>query len=212
MKGRYPKLRTLVVLLVATLCNLAASEHRTLAQSNSRSVPTSLERRAEQLNRQGAEYERDSLNAELKGGSEKPRDQRRLKVVATEIQQDFEGLQAGYNRIVLTMASKKDPHDDAVLTAVAAIGKCSARLKTNLGLPRPDDKAKREVGTDTTSEKMEPLLMLRKYVYSFVTNPLFESMGVLDVRQAKKAGQDLERIIELSESIRKEEDKLKKAH
>jgi hypothetical protein len=58
---------------------------------------------------------------------------------------------------------------------------------------------------------MEPLLMLRRYVYSFVTNPLFESKGVLDVRQAKKAGQDLDMIIELSESIKKESDKLKKA-
>jgi hypothetical protein len=212
MKGRYPKLRSLAVLPVVALCILAASEDRTLAQSNSRSIPTSIERREDQLNRQGKEYERDSLNAELNGRLDKPRDQKRTKLVAAEIQHDFEGLQSGYNRIVLTMASKKDPNDDAVLTAVAEIGKCSARLKDNLALPRLDDKEKKEFLIETASEKMEPLLMLRRYVYSFVTNPLFESKGVLDVRQAKKAGQDLQMIIELSESIRKEGDKLKRAH
>jgi hypothetical protein len=213
MKGHYPKLRTLVVLLAAMLCMLAAaSEERTFAQSNSRSIPTSIERREDQLNRQSKEYERDSLNAELNGRLDKPRDQKRNKVVAAEIQHDFEGLQSGYNRIVLTMASKKDSNDDAVLTAVAEIGKFSARLKDNLALPRPDDKEKKEFLIEIASEKMEPLLMLRRYVYSFVTNPLFESKGALDVRQAKKAGQDLQMIIELSESIRKESDKLKKAH
>jgi hypothetical protein len=212
MKRFYAELGIPVVLLAAALCILMASECPTLAQSNSRSIPTSIERREDQLNRQSKEYERDSLNAELNGRLDKPSDQKRTNVVAAEIQHDFEGLQAGYNRIVLTMASKKDSHDDAVLGAVAEIEKCSARLKNNLALPRLDDKAKREVASDATSEKMEPILMLRKYVYSFVTNPLFESKGVLDVRQAKKARQDLEMIIELSESIRKEGDKLKKAH
>lgn len=211
MNWRCAKLKTFAVVLVGALCIVAASESSTLAQAG-REVPSSLERRVDQMNRQGVEYERDSLNAELKAGSHKPRDQKRDKMVAAEIQEDFEGLQAGYNRIVLTMASKKDANDDAVLVAVADIGKRSARLKNNLALPRPDDKEKKEVRSGAASEQMEPILMLRKYVYSFVTNPLFETKGGLDVRQAKKAGQDLDMIIELSASIRKESDKLKKAH
>jgi hypothetical protein len=211
MKGSYAKLKTFAIALVAVLCIVAASESSTLAQAG-REIPSSLERRVDQLNRQGVEYERDSLNAELKGGSHGPRDQKRNKMVAAEIQEDFEGLQAGYNRIVLTMASKKEPADDAVMNAVAEIRKCSTRLKTNLALPALDDKEQKEARSDAASDKMEPILMLRKYVYSFVTNPLFESKGVLDLRQAKKAGQDLDMIIKLSESIKKEGDKPKNTH
>jgi hypothetical protein len=210
MKG-YIKLKTFAIALVAVLCIVAASESSTLAQAG-REIPSSLERRVDQLNRQGVEYERDSLNAELKAGSHRPRDQKRNKMVAAEIQEDFEGLQAGYNRIVLTMASKKEPADDAVMNSVAEIRKCSTRLKTNLALPALDDKEKKEARSDAASDKMEAILMLRKYVYSFVTNPLFESKGVLDLRQAKKAGQDLDMIIKLSESIKKEGDKLKNTH
>jgi hypothetical protein len=53
-------------------------------------------------------------------------------------------------------------------------------------------------------------MTLRKHIYDFVTNPLFESQGVLDLEQGRKASRDLDRIIELSESITKSGDKLKK--
>jgi NADP-dependent 3-hydroxy acid dehydrogenase YdfG len=53
-------------------------------------------------------------------------------------------------------------------------------------------------------------MTLRKHIYDFVTNPLFESLGVVDLEQGIKAGRDLDRIIELSESITKSEDKPKK--
>jgi hypothetical protein len=53
-------------------------------------------------------------------------------------------------------------------------------------------------------------MTLRKHIYDFVTNPLFESPGVLDLEQGRKASRDLDRIIELSESITKSVDTLKK--
>ena len=54
-------------------------------------------------------------------------------------------------------------------------------------------------------------MILRQHIYDFITNPLFESPNVLDVEQSRKAGRDLDRIIELSESITKSEEKLKQA-
>jgi hypothetical protein len=57
---------------------------------------------------------------------------------------------------------------------------------------------------EANNEQIEESLMtLRKHIYKFVTNPLFESQGVLDLEQGRKAVRDLDRIIELSESIRK---------
>jgi hypothetical protein len=49
----------------------------------------------------------------------------------------------------------------------------------------------------------ESLLKLRKHIYSFVTNPLFEAAPALDVKQADRAGRDLDSILELSEAIRR---------
>src|SRR2546428_4033162 len=113
MKRLFVGLKTAGAVLGATLC-ITASEDQAFAQAG-RSIPTPVERREEQMTRQSTDYERDSLDRDLKGRSDKPGDHRRNKVVANQIEQDFEGLQAGYNQIVLAMASKKDTNDDSVL-------------------------------------------------------------------------------------------------
>ncbi|MGI9167507.1 MAG: hypothetical protein ACR2G5_14215 [Pyrinomonadaceae bacterium] len=118
------------------------------------------------------------------------------------------------NQIVLAMASKEALNYDPVLAAVAQIKKCSSRLKGSLALPQPNNDQDKKVSDDVDAHSREQLegslLTLRKHIYSFVTNPIFESPAVLDVVQAKKAGDDLESIVELSESIGKSGEKLLK--
>jgi hypothetical protein len=177
---------------------------------------TAVERRMETLNRQGVQYERDRLSRDGKGAPEAPDKRRRAQDVAGQVRRDFEGLQAGYNKIVLATASGERPDSDTILDSVAEVRKCAARLKHNLALPRAQ-----EDGGDGGNEKEnhaaerraavsagaagteEPLRLLRKHIYSFVTNPLFEAPSVLDVEKAEKAGRDLDIIIELSEAIGK---------
>jgi hypothetical protein len=210
MKGLYAGGRTIAVLGGAALCLLNATEGPAFAQRGS-ARPTAAERRVEQMRRQGEQYERDQLSRDLKRGADDPDERRRAQAVAAQIRQDFEGLQAGYNRIVLDMASPEGPHQDLILDAVAKIKKCSSRLKDNLALPQPKEEEDRAVRSEVRPEQMkESLLRLQKYIYSFVTNPLFEAPAVLDVEQAKKASRDLDKIIELSEGIRKSGDRLKK--
>ncbi len=112
------------------------------------------------------------------------------------------------------MASKKALNYDSVLAAVVEIKKCSSRLKGNLALPQAKNDQDKKISNDVDASSREQLegtlLTLRKHIYSFVTNPLFEAPTVLDVVQAKKAGDDLESIIELSESIGKSGEKLMK--
>ena len=108
------------------------------------------------------------------------------------------------------MADKEglDRQHDSIFRAVAEIKKYSTRLKTNLALPKPQQqKARVEIKNNQIEES---LMTLRKHIYDFVTNPLFESPGVLDLEQGRKASGDLDRILELSESITKGGDKLKK--
>lgn len=157
-------------------------------------------RRTDTLNRQGEQYERDKLGRESEGPAVAPADRRRAQDVAEQVKRDFEGLQAAYNRIVLAMRPEGSHDLDAILDSVGEVKKCAARLRTNLALPKAKDEEARAPGAAPTEEA---LLLLRKHIYSFVTNPLFEAAPVLNVEQAGKAGHDLDRILELSESIRK---------
>lgn len=165
-----------------------------------RSVPTNVERRVDQLNRQSEEAERDNLATDLK----RPSDKRKPKATASEIQRDFKGLQAGYNQIVLLMAAKGALNYDLVMVAIVDIKKCALHLKDSLALPEPDREKTGESSDGANAEQMEgSLVALRKHIYSFVTNPTFESAAVLNVAEAAKARRDLERIIELSDTIKK---------
>lgn len=215
MKEIYAEAKTGAVAIAAAVSSgaalwfLMATAGVAFAQGGDRR-PTPVERRAEVLNRQGGEYELEKASRELKGRPEKPADRRRAQEVAGQIKHDFEGLQESHNQIVLFMADKGglNRQHDSIFRAVAEIKKYSARLKTNLALPKPQQEKTR---VEVNNEQIEESLMtLRKRIYDFVTNPLFESLGVLDLEQGRKAGRDLDRIIELSESITKSGDNLEK--
>jgi hypothetical protein len=215
MKEIYAKAKTVAVSIAAAVSCVAAlmaTADTAIAQGgNSRGTPpTSVERRQDLSNRQATDYEIEKASRDLKGRPEKPADRRRAQEIAEQIKHDFEGLQQSHNQIVLFMADKEglNRQHDSVFRAVAEIKKYSTRLKTNLALPKPQqEKTRVEVNNAPVEES---LMTLRKHIYDFVTNPLFESPGVLDLEQGRKAGSDLDRIIELSESITKSGDKLKK--
>lgn len=209
MKDLYALRKTAVALIGAALCLVTVMGNPAFAQSGSR--PSPIDRRIEQLNRQSEQYERDKLGRDIKGGAKNPNDRKRAQAVAAQVKQDFEHLQTGYNQIVLAMASKEGFNYDSISGAVAEIKKCSARLKDNLSLPQPKDGKEQEAGSEAVTGQIETTLMtLRKHLYSFLTNPQFESPAVLDVEQAGKASRDLDKIIELSKSLGKSGDKLKK--
>jgi hypothetical protein len=208
MKEFHTGVKTLVVLVFAALCFIAVSENSASAQSGR--APTSIQRRVDELNRQGEQYEREQLDADLKGRSDKPSDRKRAQAVVASVEQDFKELQAGYNQIVLAMAAKEGFNYESISDAISEIAKCSIRLKQNLKLPRPNEGQEKMVQLEAGSERIEDrLLTLRKHIYSFVTNPLFESQGVLNVEQAKTASQDLDKIIELSKNLKSNGDRLR---
>lgn len=186
---------------------MTAAADSVVAQGGDR--PTPVQRRTEVLNRQSEEYDRQKSSRDLKGRTGTSADRRRGQEIANEVKHDFKGLQESYNQIVLFMADKDGLKRslNSIFGEVAEIKKFSARLKTNLALPKPQQDTAR---VDANNEPVEELLMtLRRHIYNFVTNPLFESMGALDVEQGKKAGGDLDRIIKLSETITKSRNKPK---
>ncbi len=208
MKEKHSK--TVAILAVAgwsslVLCCFTAGAGATFAQGG-RTTP--LERRTEVLNRQGVEKDLEKSSRELKGAPERPEERKRALQVAAQVKHDFEGLQENYNLIVLAMAGKDlSLNLDSVVRAVADIRKYATRLKSNLALPKPQPENER---VEIHTQQMEELLTtLRQHIFDFVTNPLFESHGVLDVEQGRKAGRDLDRIIELSDSIKKSDERIR---
>lgn len=186
----------------ALFCVLVASEITAFGQRS----PSSIQRRVDQLNRQGEQFERDNLGREVKG--DKTDRSRSQALIA--VKKDLESLQADYNQIVLAIAANKSADDAQILLTVAQINECSLRLKHSLAFPQPtDDRRKAPATVEGARQTESPLMTLRKHIYSFVMNPLFETPAVLDLEQAKNATRDLDKIIELSESISKTHSKKK---
>jgi hypothetical protein len=202
VKDFYARGISITALICAGSFLLTASPGPSLAQRGSPGA-TAAGRRTETLNRQGEQHERDKLSREGTVPENAPGGHRRAQDLAEQVKRDFEGLQAAYNRIVLAMAPGERPDFDSILDSVNEVKRCAARLKANLALPRvgiEQDKARSEAAA---AQMEESLRMLRKHIYSFVTNPLFEATPAFDAEQAGKAGRDLDIILELSEGIRR---------
>ena len=193
---------SITALICAASFLLTVLPEPSLAQRGSPGA-TAAGRRTDTLNRQGEQYERDKLNRADSVSENAPGSHRRAQDLAEQVKHDFEGLQAAYNRIVLAMASEERPDFDSILASVNEVKKCAARLKANLSLPQAghgEGKAQSDVGIPLLEESLR---RLRKHIYSFITNPLFEATPVFNVEQAGKAGRDLDMILELSEGIRR---------
>lgn len=198
-----PQARPAALLFSALVCLATVTADAVYAQ-RAGSRPTTVERRIEQANRQSEEYERDSLSRELKEGDPKPGDRKRSQPTVVQVKHDFDNLQARYNQIVLAMTSRQDLNQDSIRSAVAEINRCATRLKVNLALPRPKTAEDQQAKSDAVvMQTQEHLLMLTKRIYSFVTNPLFETSAALNVKHVGNARRDLDEIIELSERIGK---------
>ena len=201
MKSLNELCKTVVVAGSLIVCFIVIAQVPSAAQSTNPRISGAV-RRADRMQRQNEEYERDRLERELANGPERPR-ARKNEADAVQAKQDFEKLQNNYNRIVLAMASRESIQREAVLADVAEIRKAAARLKTRLALPvvaEVEEKAEQRV------EPVFPdaILKLSQHIYDFLTNPLFDSPAAYKVDEAKKASVDLEKIIKVSETIGKQ--------
>ena len=190
----------------AASCLLLASAAPARAQRGSAGT-RSVDRRIETMNRQGEEYARDKAGRDREGTTESAEERRRAHAANEQVRHDFEGLQAGYNKIVLALSNGARPDDEKITHAVAEVRKFAGRLRDHLSLPQaPEGEARDKtpgasaVAPDAPSA--ESLQTLCRHIYSFVTNPIFEGPGVLDVKQSARASRDLDAILKLSESLR----------
>ncbi len=134
-----------------------------------------------------------------------PRDERQVKALMAQTEEDFTRILTLHNQIARALDSKKDLDYHFVSEATAEIKKRGTRVQATLLLhPSPDDAPIKE---HSDAEIKDSLIKLCKDIRSFVTNPIIENPNTVDAVQLPRARHDLESLIQLSGLIKKDADK-----
>ena len=137
-----------------------------------------------------------------------PKDERQVKALMAQTEEDFTRILTLHNEIARALDSKKDLDYHFVSEATAEIKKRATRVQSTLVLHLTTDDAPVKVQKD--AEMKDSLIKLCKEIRSFVTNPIIENPNTVDAVQLPRARHDLESLIQLSGIIKKNADKLSK--
>jgi len=133
------------------------------------------------------------------------------QAVLKQINDDFKNLQVLNNKLMSEVEDQGGVDYKEISTMLADIGSRAARLKSNLALPKVDEKKEKANSELTTAAALKDRLMeFDKVVMSFATNPIFQQANVIDVELAKQASGDLATIIERSGKLKNAAAKLAK--
>lgn len=157
---------------------------------------SSTGRRLDEFNRQSEKVARDELDREMRGRKPTAEERRQTEARKEQIKEDFEGLQAAYNEILTKLHAQEHLSDAYVSDITAKIAKSGARLRHNIAFPERTDGPEKPDASSSPGSIKDLCLLIHK----FLTNPVFET-GVLDVIDAGKARDTLDKIIHISESL-----------
>ena len=139
------------------------------------------------------------------------KDPKRLEQIKTGIQQDFEKILSLHNQLARFLLDNKPLDFDFVADATGEIRKHASHLQHTLALSLPGEQSNKEKYPEFAEPQMrEGVALLCKQIKSFVTNPIIDQPGVVNEPQLRQARFDLQDVINISGSIRKGADKLRK--
>lgn len=152
-------------------------------------------------NRSMDEYDRalNRMKNDAKAASE------RRRSLFPQINEDFQRIQVLHNEIVRMLQSDKSLNYDRLADLTGDMKKRSARLRENLALPQPQ-KTETPIHSEAADDAhvKKSIADLHDVIVSFVANPLFKNIGVVDMKAADAAGENLDNIIHLSDEIKRE--------
>ena len=145
--------------------------------------------------REHQEFLRKVREGELIAGPE-----RKQSLKLAQIREDFRRIQnINFERIRPAIASNSFDYEK-IAKASSEIEHRAARLKSNLALPDSG-----EVSAETSQTSLLYLDQIKRLdasIWSFVSNSIFRSTGVIDVELANKASHDLRDIITISKWLK----------
>jgi len=129
-----------------------------------------------------------------------------------KIKDDFRSLQSLNNKMMADAWLQDAIDYPAIVDMVSKIRGKANDLKDSLTLPEPEQReAAAKMPAATTSRQFrERLLLLDKTIMRFVTNPVFQAANTVDLNQAKKASEDLDQVISLSDDLKQNAQRLRK--
>jgi hypothetical protein len=157
-----------------------------------------MTRREMQLNRTG-------------GDKGRPNDPKRSQALMDQVSEDFQRILILHNEIVRALVENRSLSYNFISDATGEIKKRASRLQTSLKLEKPEPTAEnRVIGTSLEGmQTKDQLLLLCKQIENFVRNPIIEKPGTVDAQQLGNARKDLQSVVEISDAIKKQVDKLK---
>ena len=123
-----------------------------------------------------------------------------------QINEDFQRIQVIHNEMVRMLQSDKGLNYDRLEDLTDDLKKRGTRLRQNLALP---ERQKTE-GQPTHSEAVDDthmkktIVALHDLIVSLVANPIFKNLGVVDAKVVDEARANLDKIIDVSEEIKRE--------
>ncbi len=157
---------------------------------------------AREGNRSMDDYDRtiNRMKNDAKAASERRRN------LFPQINEDFQRIQVIHNEIVRMLQPDKVLNYDRLADLTGDMKKRGERLRENLALREPDKANAQPTHPEPIDEAhiKKSIADLHDLVVSFVTNPIFKNLGVVDATMIDSAGESLDNIIELSEEIKKE--------
>ena len=143
------------------------------------------------------------------GEKGRPTDPKRAQAMMDQVSEDFQRILTRHNEIVRAITANQSLNYQFISDATAEIKKRSTRLQSSLKLQKPEATTA-NAKTESTLIEMETkdqMILLCKQIESFVKNPIIENPGTIDAQALEKARNDLQRIVELSDVIKKQADK-----
>ena len=139
-----------------------------------------------------------------------PADQRRLKALMVQTEEDFNRILTLHNELARALSSKNAVDYQFVSETTAEIKKRATRVQSTLKLAPEEGYTPSKVEEINDAGMNDALIKLCKQIRNFVTNPSIENPNTVDAQQLTKARHDLDSVIQLSAQLKKDADKLSK--
>jgi len=164
---------------------------------------------ARENNRSMDEYDRtiNRMKNDAKAFNERRRN------LFPQINEDFQRIQVIHNEIVRMLQPDKALNYDRLAELTDDMKKRSVRLRENLALPEPEktDAQRTQPNAIDDSQIKKSIGELHDLVVSFVANPIFKNLGVVDAKVIDSASKNLDDIIDTSGEIKREAKSLGKS-
>ena len=200
------------VLTTSTLVFLLATATSVLAQQQPSRAPADKTNtdRVRQQDMSRREYQLRTFGDTAPA---KITDPKKLKAITAQLEEDFQRVLTLHNEIVRAVNQVKPLDYGFISDSTTEIRKRASRLQSTLALQMTEaEKQSHQKPFDSNQAQLkDSLITLCEHIQRFVKNPVIETPGTVDAQQLDKARDDLETVIELSGSIKKLAERLKKS-